>query len=73
MGDLRFIGVYNLGEFIPGAENHPELTEANGVKYISGSNDTDPKAGVDAAFDYAEVYNLLLVRYLKATLNNKVR
>ena len=65
-GDLRFVGVKNMGEFIPGGEDQGTLTAKFGVKYVEGSDDTDPKPDVDAAFEYAQIYNRLLIRHIRS-------
>lgn len=64
-GDRRFIGLRDLGEFVPGAEDHPQLTEKMGIRYVPGSSDTADKRLQDPAQEYAQIYNMLLVRVLR--------
>ncbi len=65
-GQAKFVGVTELGEFVPGAENEPALVSRLGVNYVKGSSDTADKASEDAAVEYAEIFNRILVRQLRA-------
>jgi hypothetical protein len=65
-GDLRFIGLHEFGELIPGAQNRPDLTAKYGVRMVSGTSDTALKSQQDAVEEYAEIYNLLLIRQLRS-------
>lgn len=65
-GDKRFVGVEEFGELIPGVENRSDVTHRFGVKYVSGTSCTANKSLQDAACEYAEIYNLLLLRHLRS-------
>jgi hypothetical protein len=68
-GDKRFIGVSAFTKFAPGVEYRNELTERYGIKFIYDITDTSgtDEATVERAIEYAQIYNLLLFRALRAT------
>jgi hypothetical protein len=66
-GDIRFLGVLDIGERLPGVEDRPDVTFRYGVLYIEGTSCTAPLDIQQNAYDYADVYNRLLLRHLKAT------
>lgn len=66
-GDTRFIGILDIAEDVPGAEQRPDAVTKYGVRYVQGTSDTTPYNIGMNAYDYAEIYNRLLIRHLKAT------
>lgn len=67
-GDKRFIAVKTFTTYIPGLEVRGELTEKFGMKMIQDITDTSgiDEATVEQAMEYAQIYNLLLYRALRA-------
>ena len=66
-GDQRFVGLHEFGEFVPGGQDRPDLTSRFGVGFIVGTSDTATKREQEEAYDYALIYNALLIRHLKAS------
>lgn len=63
---LQFLGMRDFAESVPGADHHPDLTSRLGVTYVQGSSDTADKAMQDAAWEYCQIYNGLLLRHLRS-------
>jgi hypothetical protein len=66
-GDKRLVSVMSLGESVPGAEDRPDAIKRFGTKLVYGTSDAAPSDLQANALDYAETYNRLLLRRLKAS------
>jgi hypothetical protein len=66
-GDYRFLGIVELGEWIPGVQDRPDATEKYGVRFIEGTGDDVDAVVEDSAREYAEIFNRLLLRRLKTS------
>jgi hypothetical protein len=73
--DMRFVGVYGYGAYVPGVNSAMEarLVRQDRVRYIEGTSDniTSPEYGrlVEKAERYAERYNAMLLHYLRGHPN----
>jgi hypothetical protein len=63
--DFRFVGWMSLGEFVPGVEERRDVISRFGVRFLEGISDTSPKKVQEEAVEYAQIYNLVLLRYIE--------
>jgi hypothetical protein len=74
-GDLRFVGVMNVGLTVPGAPDYRKRYSKHGVKVISGTTDAlEGRRALDRqlrARRYAETYNRLLIEHLAGRSGKK--
>lgn len=63
-GDKRFLMIADIAERVPGTEERPDVTSKYGTRFIQGTSDAAPAIVEDNAYDYADVYNRLLLRHL---------
>jgi hypothetical protein len=66
-GDRRFIAVRDFATDIPGVteETYKKAITTANINVIEGTSDTAPIAAQDAAIEYAQIYNRMLVRWLR--------
>jgi hypothetical protein len=66
-GDKRFIAVRGFATDVPGVkeEIYKAAILSGNVNAIEGTSDRAPVAAQDAAIEYAEIFNRLLVRRLR--------
>ena len=62
--DVRFVGVHGFADDVPGVSRRPDAVNRFDVKYIEGTSDTIALNTQVQAENYAETYNILLLRYL---------
>ena len=62
--NIYFVGLTEMGERLPGTESHDEFTKKYPSRYVEGTSDTNPTNEEERADQYAEIFNLTIVRYL---------
>jgi hypothetical protein len=67
-GDFRFIAVRDLGIGTPGVQDQfVEIERTYGLRFIEETSDTISIANMEAAEEYATIYNLSLRRHLRVS------
>jgi hypothetical protein len=59
---IYFVGLTEMGDRLPGTESHDELARKYPSHYVKGSSDTNPTYQEERAGQYAEIFNLVMIR-----------
>ncbi len=58
------VGVVEMSRMVPGTDRHDTLAQTLAVRLIEGTSDTGPYYENMRAADYAEIFNLIILREL---------